>query len=183
MKKKKWILQLEEQIDHILLRFHRSDGVDVDGKIDKEDILLLQDYHVYPIQNGIGAARRWYLWAFARENCRKCFRVHRLILGKKADGFRCIDHRNFDGMDNRKSNLMPTDHRGNGWNRFKPAKSGFHGVHCLKNGKFEARTSMMGEYRYLGCFQLATDAAKCVHDFLRQHVPQFNILDGLHATA
>lgn len=73
-------------------------------------------------------------------------------------GWKMVDHINGDGLDNRRENLRPTDHRRNGLTARLSSrnKSGFKGVHSASNGKWRAAISG----RSLGHFDTPEEAAE-----------------------
>ncbi len=74
-----------------------------------------------------------------------------------------IDHRSGDRMDNRIENLRLATHTDNVRNRRLSVnnKSGTHGVRlCAKSGKWIAKISDNGRWRYLGRFASKDDAVE-----------------------
>jgi hypothetical protein len=83
--------------------------------------------------------------------------MHRAIL-------KCVewvDHKNGDGLDNRRNNLRKSTHTENSRNRrmHHNNKSGFKGVYMC-NGKWRAGIDVNGKCRHLGYFPSAEDAAR-----------------------
>jgi len=60
--------------------------------------------------------------------------LHRFLMNAKPGTI--ADHKNGDGLDNRRCNLRFTDQRGNSWNSVKPKNntSGYKGVSKYRNG-------------------------------------------------
>jgi hypothetical protein len=87
------------------------------------------------------------------------FLMHREIC-KCNEGEEC-DHRNFNGLDNRKENLRPCTKTQNGRNRRTRADntSGYVGVHKHKT-RWVARISCEGNRKFIGGFSSAEDAAR-----------------------
>jgi len=76
-------------------------------------------------------------------------------------GWPMVDHRNGNGLDNRRANLRPATKSQNGANRLIAAsnKSGFKGVD-LKKGRWRAQIKVVGSKIHLGYFDLAEEAAR-----------------------
>lgn len=90
-------------------------------------------------------------------------RLHRLIMGLPRDSYLEVDHRNHDGLDNRKTNLRICSHAQNVRNRKKSCTntSGFKGVDFKKDtGKWAARIGVNGTRKHLGSFVSILDAAR-----------------------
>jgi len=86
--------------------------------------------------------------------------MHREIM-KPASG-RVIDHRNGDGLDNRRDNLRPATHSQNCFNRRKTkskTSSRFVGVHFHEN-RWRAYIKYSGKRIWLGRFINEIDAAR-----------------------
>lgn len=105
------------------------------------------------------SARRWsyskgYAWNF------RVSALHRLILNTE-DGF-STDHINGNGLDNRKQNLRQVTHQQNICNqRSITGASKYKGVNFSKAAnKWEARISVNGKRKALGCFKTEIEAAQ-----------------------
>lgn len=113
-------------------------------------------------------AKRWFamrhgkLW-YAAGHKRKTgsggqHRMHRVIL--RAKPHENVDHRNGDGLDNRRVNIRIASRAENGWNRGKLRNntSGFKGVSKFKS-KWQARITVNRERKFLGCFKTRIEAS------------------------
>src|SRR5262249_7287141 len=82
--------------------------------------------------------------------------LHRAILGDTANGD--IDHRDHDGLNNRRSNLRPCSRSENLSNgRHRPGRSGFRGVYRHKGAAgWDARLTR----KHLGTFPTPEEAAR-----------------------
>jgi hypothetical protein len=119
---------------------------------------------------------RWWLhnkgYAARREGSAVVL-MHRQILGlTHGDGRQC-DHRNFDKLDNRRSNLRVGTHAENGQN--VPAhtyigSSQFRGV-VRDADKWIARAKLSQRAYYLGAFDNELDAALAAEAFRAEHMP------------
>lgn len=106
--------------------------------------------------------------------------MHRLILGAEPISF--VDHRDGDGLNNRRANLRPATASQNAANsRLQPSRSGYRGV-CQRSNRFRAIISkdcQPGNV-YLGMFATAEDAARAYDraaferwgDFARLNFPE-----------
>ena len=93
---------------------------------------------------------------------RPAVRMHREILGlKHGDGI-TGDHKNGDGLDNRRSNLRKCTKSQNTMNSDrKKGKYGFRGIDKTPHGKFNARIWIDGKKKHLGAFSTASEAGEC----------------------
>jgi hypothetical protein len=120
--------------------------------IDDDDFELVSQFKwIAATKGGLSYAR-----------CRldgKPFGMHRLILGKPKGP---IDHKNGNGLDNRRSNLRLCTHAENMRNRRKMAKcaSKFKGVTLHSSGNFRATIYQGGEPLCLGTFTSEEHAAR-----------------------
>lgn len=114
---------------------------------------------------------KWYLWnnnriSYAVRNIRykklrKTIRMHRFILNVSSD--RYVDHKNFNGLDNRRCNIRIATYLQNQWNRRldKNNKSGFKGVCFIRNNnKWMSYIKINCKRIYLGSFNSKIEAAK-----------------------
>lgn len=87
-------------------------------------------------------------------------RMHRIILGV-TDKKVIIDHRDGNGLNNRRSNLRICTHAENIRNmrNLKRGSSKYKGVRRKPDGKFDANVEMHGKCYYLGRFIKEEDAA------------------------
>ncbi len=132
--------------------------------IDDEDYVPVCIYNWFAIyeQN----AQSWYAVANERQldGTYKRIRMHRLILS--AEDYEQVDHRNHDGLDNRKENLRIVTNSQNGMNRRLTSAntSGYKGVCFDKNHRqYRAYIRKDGKRKYLGSFHSAVIAA-CAYD-------------------
>jgi hypothetical protein len=109
--------------------------------------------------------------------------MHRLILClQKGEQ---VDHRDHDGLNNRRSNLRKSDAHTNAQNRLKPRRRGgtssqFKGVHWVwDRHRWEARIKPVG-YLYqlrLGYFQDEEEAARAYDKAAKAHFGEFAYLN------
>lgn len=88
-------------------------------------------------------------------------RMHRRILGLPPGHYPTVDHRNHDGLDNRRLNFRLTDHGTNRANGRRNSKDKpYKGVFLMKkSGRYRAMIQTDGKLRHLGCFATEEDAA------------------------
>lgn len=100
--------------------------------------------------------------AYARHNecsdgVRSAILMHSLITG-----WAYVDHRNGDGLDNRRANLREATHAQNMGNKrlYRTNTSGFKGVtYERRGGRWVASIQVNGRKRYLGTFASPQEAA------------------------
>jgi hypothetical protein len=129
--------------------------------IDKSDIDLVIDGNGRWLAAGTQGSRLYVLRYVGLLNGKRVFtRLHRHLLGlpQTREGF-VVDHKDNDGLNNRRGNLRVATSRQNNANSKTVAKSGFKGV--------SARVSAGGRVSYiaainvgLGTFGTAEEAAR-----------------------
>lgn len=126
---------------------------------DYEEVMKHAPWFAQPSKNG----RTAYAVAkvgFGRRGSRT-LRLHKLILGDGPEGME-IDHRNLNGLDNRRSNLRWAtngDQRANQPVR-RDSTTGFKGVSLVHGRYWMAQIRAGGEKHYLGYFPTAEAAAR-----------------------
>jgi hypothetical protein len=121
--------------------------------VDDEDYAVLSAWKWYAINTN----NSWYAMRTDMAS-RRNIRMHRQIMAIDSQ----IDHRNGNGLDNRRCNLRPCTSAQNSYNRglHKRNKSGFIGVFWSNNAqRWEAQIRHRGKRMYLGRFDTATEAA------------------------
>ena len=131
--------------------------------VDDEDYELVSQYRWHVVQRS--RRGRTDMGPYAQANIRLAdgrettTKMHNLIMGAKG-----IDHRNGDGLDNRRSNLRPATHGQNGANRPMTASNtaGFKGVQHHRGGGKPWRAQIgVGRKKYhLGLFATPEAAAR-----------------------
>lgn len=108
-----------------------------------------------------------YTWRFHEEGYARAevdgvdVYMHRLILGAVSGAD--VDHRNGNGLDNRRLNLrLASRAQNNGNMRAGRAASGFKGVHfdARNGGRYRAYITHNQQKRHLGGFDTAEEAAR-----------------------
>ena len=122
--------------------------------IDETDFYLISKYN-WCFDKSIG-------YAVARIG-KKVVRMHRLILELRK-GEMC-DHKNRNGLDNRRTNLRVSNKSNNGINRTKQKNntSGYKGVFLMKDGrkkKYMARMKFRNKDIFIGYYYKKKEAAE-----------------------
>jgi len=105
-----------------------------------------------------------------RERRRIKLRLHHLILGKPEKGL-MIDHKNHNGLDNRKDNLRILTNQQNQFNRRsnKNSSSKYKGVGWIKsNNKWRAKIQHNKKSIHIGSFTCEKEAARAVNNKARE---------------
>lgn len=103
---------------------------------------------------------RGYLRGDAGRTSREWVVLHRLLIAPP-DGFD-VDHRDRNGLNNRRANLrVCTRSQNNGNTRRTPSRSGYRGVSWHSQmGKWRAHINLSDRQRYLGLFLDPWEAAQ-----------------------
>lgn len=128
--------------------------------VDDEDYDLVMQY-------------RWRVWEkdhegartngpYAQANTYRDGRKGHVFMHKLVTSWPRVDHKNHNGLDNRRSNLRPATTAQNNHNQ-RPqigTSSRYKGVTWHKaNRKWQATIKLAGRSRYLGCYSTEEDAA------------------------
>lgn len=121
--------------------------------IDGEDFDKVKDYKwsVHKDHNNF--------YALSKING-KTIKMHRLLLGFPKH---IVDHKNGNGLDNRRENLRTCLHAENMYNRKKQSKTSsiYKGVYFNKQcKKYKANIKINGKLMYLGLFEDEREAAE-----------------------
>jgi hypothetical protein len=116
----------------------------------------------------------WYARRSYRKNGKKInIKMHRYIMGFPSSG---IDHKNGDGLDNRRSNLRIATNSQNLANRGITSRntSGFKGVTWNKaSNKWQAQIRVSNNNIYLGCFSDLLEAHQSYINAARKYFGEF----------
>ncbi|MEY2669223.1 MAG: hypothetical protein RJA59_1861 [Pseudomonadota bacterium] len=133
-------------------------SITIRGLIDESDVPMLSSYLWFPYASE--GSLTLYFKADTRKGRRgsRSICMHQLVLGVSG-----VDHRNRNGLDNRRSNLRPATAAQNNANKpsRRGAKSSYKGVYeAWRPGKWAASIQVQGNKRYLGSFDDEVSAAK-----------------------
>lgn len=147
--------------------------------LDNEDFDRVNQFRWYADKDK-SAQVLWYAARHVYINGRRTTqKLHQFILG---DGEK-IDHRNGNGLDNRKENLRRASASQNGANRrkqVKPASSTFKGVTFVKaRGNWRASIKINGSRIPLGSHSQEIDAATAYNEAARRLFGEFAKLNRL----
>lgn len=137
------------------MEFELRDGI---AKVDDQDAAMVNAFQWKSMRTPTGRA-----YAYATVAGKRVY-LHHLIMNRapRGKGQGGIDHKNGDGLDNRRSNLRPATQQQNGANRGSWGKtSAFKGV-CwdAKAKSWQAQIMVSGEHRSLGGYETEEDAAR-----------------------
>ena len=126
--------------------------------IDDADLDLVSGYRWQARKDD----RRWYAQTVVRraDGSRTTLNMHRLILGLTDPAIK-TDHRDGNGLNNRRRNIRACTNAENMRNRgaYAKNKSGFKGVHWNKQrGKWTAQIKCIGKIKHLGLFATPEEA-------------------------
>lgn len=124
------------------------------------------------------AIKRCNTWYAERRELKsisgKIIRMHRLITC--ASTGEVVDHKNRDGLDNRRNNLRkctPSQNNSNSVAK-RNSTSGFKGIYWDKhNKKWRATISIQGYPKHLGRFKNKVDAARAYNEAAIKHYGEF----------
>jgi len=140
--------------------------------VDPEDYqkIVQDDWQLYDNHNS-----KYY--AVRIEDCKIVF-MHRQIMGNPVG--KVIDHRNREGLDNRKSNLRLATRSQNNCNRgrLKNGSSKYRGVsRSKKRRKWRAGINYNGIYKHLGFFENEEDTARAYDEAAKIYHGEFATLN------
>jgi hypothetical protein len=148
-----------------------TQGLNAIVDVEDFDWLSKWNWHADKKRHTFYAAR-----TVAHGESRTTVQMHRLILGESSR--KECDHKNRNGLDNRRNNLRkasPTNNRCN-MARHRDNRSGFKGVK-LVNGRFVAAISVAGVYRYIGCYATPEEAARAYDEAAKKFHGEFAVLN------
>lgn len=145
------------------------------GFIDEDDSHLLEEYR-WSVARGLNT---YYARSERIINGKRTMiQLHRLITRAKPGEL--VDHKNRNGLDNRKENLRICTNSQNQGNSEKQINntSGFKGVSMDKN-RWVAQIQFNGKRKKLGYFDKKEDAAKKYNEFALEYFGEFARLNDV----
>jgi hypothetical protein len=121
--------------------------------IDDEDYPSIARYRWYARKDRINKELFYAYRTVRRHPYRLTIAMHNQILGIKG-----VDHKNGDGLDNRRENLRSASKGQNIWNSRPYKGKQFKGTGKFRNG-WQARIAINGKQIWLGCFKTEEEAA------------------------
>lgn len=111
------------------------------------------------------------------DGVRRLIRLHHLVLNIVSSDT-LVDHKNGNGLDCRKENLRIATKSQNRMNVFKKrGRTPYKGVATLPNGRFKASIRANNRLIYLGCYDIAEEAAHAYDAAARIHHGSFGRLN------
>lgn len=118
---------------------------------------------------------KWYYnCGYAKRGARGRITMHGTIM-PSPDGT-APDHRNGNGIDNRRDNLRPATPQQNMWNRkaVTGSKSKYKGVDWYAaSGTWRAYIKINGKQKHLGCYREEQDAARAYNIAAKKYHGEF----------
>lgn len=138
--------------------------------VDEEDFCFLSRYtwHIKPDKNTFYAFTNVHIGGRTTS-----ISMHRMITGFKKSG---VDHRNRNGLDNRKENLRFATNRQNSCNRIRANRHGYRGVYRPTGSRgwgCQIQTEHKRIHRY--GFKTPEDAAREYDKLSKEHHGEFGI--------
>lgn len=122
-------------------------------EIDEEDVALVSPFTWYLQRSG---GNTYALTWTSRRTGHVCIRMHRLIL----PGVAIVDHKDGNGLNNRRSNLRPARQEDNLRNTKPFIRSDHYKGIYRKHGRWAAGIQFHKKSKYLGTFDTPEEAAK-----------------------
>ena len=137
--------------------------------VDDEDYKVLKDYNWCAVKS----KGTYYAQRYGVINGKQvCVFMHREILGLKYKDGKLTDHRNGNGLDNRRFNLRVCTAAQNVWNRRSKGKSKYRGVRKFYH-RWQAKIQSCGRYTHLGMYASAKEAAKAYDKAAKEAYGEF----------
>ena len=127
----------------------------LDCLVDDEDFDLVSAFSWHPHRARQRVER---IYAYTKVG-RASTSMHRMIMRPEVG--KEVDHRNNDGLDNRRGNLRVCSTSQNNANKQRePGASGFVGVHATRHGKWKGCVQREGKRFYTAVYSTAQEAAR-----------------------
>ncbi len=149
--------------------------------VDNEDFEFLNKYkwNVLNDKNRCYAVRYITIKSQDKEKntkyIKKIIWMHRVIMRNKLKDNELIDHKNMNGLDNRKCNLRICTHSQNGMNREGQGGSSIYKGVCWNNNyqKWRAQIKLNYKLIHLGDFNNEIEAAKAYNVAAKKYFGEF----------
>ncbi len=126
--------------------------------------------------------KKWYSHRRKEQGSKNTFNMHRAIADRLGfpQGIQ-IDHKNGNGLDNRRNNLRPATIAQNMRNRGPNQNNscGVKGVTLSRSGRWCTRIGVNGKRIYLGTFDTLIEAAKAYNKAAQEHHGDFAWLNPI----
>jgi hypothetical protein len=152
-----------------ILILERNDGSVYEAALDTKDYPLVAPFRWYPFTRPRGEG----FYAVTTEQTRQF--MHVLIMGGKG-----YDHKDRNGLNNRRDNLRAASICQNMMNRGKirrPCSSKYIGVHHRDSGKWQAHIQANRKSRHIGTFDSEIAAARARDTVARELHGEFAVLN------
>jgi len=136
--------------------------------IDAKDLPLISGWHWHAMKN----YKTWYVQGH-RHGERKFRYLHRLIMGLDGPN---VDHKNNNGLDNRRSNLRHCTQSQNMANCRQRNQARYRGV-WKKSGRYRALIAVAGKRKYVGSAATAEEAARLYDEAAKKNFGEFATLN------
>lgn len=163
----------------LILKLVKRDGTEFDCVIDKEDLEKINwiRWHVRYAPDGDNwyAVACKYLGMFEGKPKYQSIHMHSIIMGVLGKENIRVDHKNHNGLDNRKENLRLSDVINNAKNRKSKNKnnsSGYRNVSWVDN-KWIVQLQVNGKNTKLGGFDDVDEAGAFAEEMRQKHYGKF----------
>lgn len=156
-----------------VITIEQKDGNELQCLLDTTDYPLVKD-HRWSAFKGKDKRTFYVSTVIYPNGQRKTLLMHKLLIPNAE-----VDHKNHNGLDNRRSNLRSATGSQNAANRrrrLRKFSSRHKGVH-RHYSKFRAAVTVNGKTKYLGVYASEKAAARAYDDAARKHFGRFAALN------